>query len=112
MIRKKLVKLKRCIRKLTVKGKVLVANTLFLSQLLYLGSCMYTPTWVADKYREITMTSKIEDTGLNNQDLECKVKSMKLNWIIKLANKEYNAPWKHFVAQHFTTQIENVVQAN
>jgi hypothetical protein len=42
-----------CLRKLTLKGKVLVANTLFLSQLLYLGSCMHTPTWVIARYREI-----------------------------------------------------------
>ena len=42
-----------CIRKLTLKEKVLVANTMFLFQLLYLGSCMHTPTWILAKYKEI-----------------------------------------------------------
>jgi hypothetical protein len=74
-----------CIRKLTLKGKVLVANTLLLSQLLYLGSCIYNLAWVYDRYKQIitsfiwnnkppkvkysTMIAKIEDGGLNLQDL-------------------------------------------
>jgi hypothetical protein len=74
-----------------------------LSQLLYLGSYKYTPEWVKDQYEEVittfvwnnnppkvkytAMTNKIEDIGLNLQDLECKIKSIKINgiknWSIK-----------------------------
>ena len=83
-----------CVRNLTLKGKVLVSNTLLLSQLLYLGSCMYTPKWVFNKYKQIitksiwnnnppkvkysTMIAKIEDGGLNVQDLETTIEAIKL----------------------------------
>ena len=43
------------------------------------------------------MINKIEDGGLNLQDLESKIKLIKLNWIKKLANKEY----KVFCSQIF-----------
>jgi hypothetical protein len=71
---------------------------------------MQTPKWVTAHYREIvskfiwnnkppkvkytTMIKRIEDGGLNLQDLECKIKSMKLNWINKLYNPDFKAPWK------------------
>ena len=56
-----------------------MANTLFLSQLLYPGSCMYTPGWVIDQYKEI-FTKFI----CNNNPLKVKYTAM-LNrrWWIK-----------------------------
>jgi hypothetical protein len=110
-----------CLRKLTLKGKVLVANTLFLSQLLYLGSCMHTPKWVIHQYRDIvskfiwnnkppkvqytTMINNIDEGALNLQDLECKINAIKLNWIKKLYDNDLEASWKSYIEQHFNEDI-------
>ena len=117
-----------CLRNLTLKGKVLVANTLFLSQRLYLGTCIYTPEWVRSRYKEIitkfiwnnkppkvkytTMINKIEDGGLNLQDLQCKIKSTKINWIKKLGDKDYKAPWKTNIEQCFKENMDGIVKYN
>ena len=82
-------------KKINTKGQVLVVNTLFMSQLLYLALCMHTPTWVIQQYREIvskfvwnnklpkvkytTMINNIDEGGLNLHDLESKIKAIKLN---------------------------------
>jgi hypothetical protein len=112
----------------SLKGKVLVTNTLLLSQLLYLGSCMYTPRWVFDKYKQIitkfiwnnkpakvkysTMIAKIEDGGLYVQDLETKVEAMKLNWVKKLYDTNHQAPWKTYIAQFFNMDMSTIVKSN
>jgi hypothetical protein len=117
-----------CLRNLTLKGKVTVVNTLFISQLLYLGSCMYTPKWVLARYKEIvtkfiwnnkppkvkytTMIKQVEDGGLNLHDLECKIKSMKINWIKKLYDPKVRAPWKTKVESHFKVDIKEIINAN
>jgi hypothetical protein len=117
-----------CLRKLTLKGKVVIVNTLLLSQLLYLGSCVSTPQWVIARYKEIitnfiwnnkppkvkytTMIGKIEDGGLNLQDLESKIRATKINWIKKLADENYKAPWKANVEQYFKDSIQEVVKHN
>jgi hypothetical protein len=117
-----------CLRKLTLKGKVLVANSLFISQLLYLGSCMYTPTWVIQQYKEIVtrfiwnnkppkvkytaMINSIDEGGLNLHDLETKLKSIKLGWIKKLYDDELKAPWKANIEQHFNVSIKEIIKSN
>jgi hypothetical protein len=58
------------------------------------------------------MINSIEDGGLNIQDLECKLKSLKINWIKQLACTEYMAPWKSYLAQYFKSNIENITTAN
>jgi hypothetical protein len=89
---------------------------------------MYTPGCVKDHYKEIvtkfisnskppkvkytTLINKIEDSGLNVQNLECKLKSIKSNWITKLYNKEYKAPWKLNIEQYFKEDIEEIVKFN
>ena len=118
-----------CVRNLTLKGKVLVSNTLLLSQLLYLGSCMYTPKWVFDKYKQIitkfiwnnkpskvntppTLQKRIEDGGLNVQDLETKIEAIKLNWIKKLYDTNYYAPWKSHISKLFKMDIHTIMKSN
>ena len=58
------------------------------------------------------MINKTEDGGLNLQNLECKLKSIKSNWITKLYNKEYKAPWKLNIEQYFKEDIEEIVKFN
>jgi hypothetical protein len=117
-----------CLRKLTLQGKVLVANTLFMSQLLYVGSCMYTPLWVIQQYKEIVtrfiwnnkppkvkytaMINSIAEGGLNLHDLESKLKSIKLGWIKKLYDKDLKAPWKANIEQHFNSPIIEIIKSN
>ena len=38
------------LRKMTIKGKIIIVNTLILPQLLYLCSVMFTPIWAIEKY--------------------------------------------------------------
>jgi hypothetical protein len=42
-----------CLRRLTLKGKVLIINTLIISQLLYICTVLNTPKWVIDKYNDM-----------------------------------------------------------
>jgi hypothetical protein len=58
------------------------------------------------------MISRIEEGGLNLQDLDCKIKATKINWIRKLADHEHKAPWKTNIEQHFKTNIEDIVKHN
>jgi hypothetical protein len=61
------------------------------------------------KVKYTAMINKIEDGGLNLQDLECKLKSIKINWIKKLYDKEYKAPWKSNIDQYFKEDIGEIV---
>jgi exonuclease III len=101
------------LRKMTLKGKIVVVNTMIISQLIYLCSVIATPQWVIGKYnKQITeflwdkkpskikyscLINSIDNGGLKLQDLETKIKSLKLKWISKLIDNEYNAPWKSYV---------------
>ena len=83
-----------CVRNLTLKGKILIANTLILSQLLYICSVVDTPKWVFTKYKELilqfiwnnkpakvkytSLINNIDNGGMCLQDLESKVKSLKI----------------------------------
>ena len=41
-----------CLRKLTLKGKILVANTLLMPIMIYPCSVIYIPIWVITKYKK------------------------------------------------------------
>ena len=77
-----------CLRKLTLKGKVLVVNTLMMSLMIYLCSVIHTPAWDISKFQNIilkfiwnrklakvkysTIINDITKGGLKLQDLETK----------------------------------------
>jgi hypothetical protein len=80
------------LRKLTLKGKVLVANSLIIPQLIYLTSVMHMPRHYINKFKQLitdfiweykpakvkytTMINKIQYGGLKLQDLETKIKAL------------------------------------
>jgi hypothetical protein len=121
-----------CLRKLTLKGKILVANTLLMPIMLYPCSVIHTPTWVIFKYKEIIVNfiwdgkppkvkykaiiNDIPNGGLKLQDIETKVKALQLKWIQNITNIHYTAAWKEYVATKFKnlpskkTIVENNMQ--
>ena len=98
------------LRKLTLLGKVRVINTLIIPQLLYIGNVLHIPKKYIEKYNSIVMKfiwdnkppkikykamiNNTENGGLGLQDLESKMKSIKIKWINKILDKEYFSPWK------------------
>ena len=90
-------------RRLSLKGKVPVINTLAVSPLLYLASVIYVPAQVIQEVKKIVvdfiwdsktqkvaydiMIQSIENWGLKLVDFESKVKSLKLGFIKRLLQK-------------------------
>ena len=109
-----------CLRKLTLKGKVIIVNTLLLPQLLYVCTVLHTPQWVITKYNNMiskfiwntkppkvkntSLINNIENGGLKLQDLELKIQAIKLKWVKKLM-EEQNTPWKSYLAQYIMDEI-------
>jgi hypothetical protein len=50
--------------------------------------------------------------GVKLQDLESKIKSLKLKWIKQVAKIEYLSPWKTYVASKFTMNINEMIYHN
>jgi hypothetical protein len=112
------------LRKLTLLGKVRVVNTLIVPQLLYLGNVMHIPKQYITKYKEIimrfiwdnkppkvkykAMIASIENGGLCLQDIESKLKSLKLKWITKMLDTSYSSPWKSYLDTKFQNNIDDV----
>jgi hypothetical protein len=87
------------LRKMTLLGKVRIINTLIVPQLLYICSVLHMPKYYTEQYQKIiskfiwdnkppkvkykAMINSIENGGLNLQDISCKNKSLKINWIKK-----------------------------
>ena len=87
-------------RRLSLKAKVTVINTLAVSPLLYLASVIHVPAQVIQKVKKIVvdfiwdskppkvvydaMIQSIENEGLKLVDFESKVKSLKLGFIKRL----------------------------
>ena len=102
------------LKKLTIRDKVLVINTLIIPQLLHLCTVMHMPAKYSNalknniiefvwnkklaKVKYDTLVNKIEYGGLKLQDIACKIKSLKIKWIKQLADEEYKSPWKTYVA--------------
>jgi hypothetical protein len=103
-----------CLRKLTLKGKVLVVNSLIMPQMLYACTVLGTPEWVLKKYnRMITdflwdnkpakikyscLINNIENGGLKLQDLENKSQALKLKWIKDMCDPNTLCAWKNYIA--------------
>lgn len=91
-------------RKLSLKGKVTVINTLAISPLIYLASVIHVPDQVIHEVKQIivdfvwdskppkvaynVMIQSIENGGLKLVDFECKVKSLKISFIKRLLNNK------------------------
>ena len=96
-------------RKLSLKGKITVINTLALSPLLYVSSTLHVPKRVFNEVKDIiidflwdgkpakiaynTLIQDIKKGGLKLVDFEMKVKSLKINWIKRLVDKD-TTKWK------------------
>ena len=101
-LHEKIVKMKNLLkiwkkRKLTLKGKVQVINSLGLSNLLYVCSIINTPTIVFKEVKKIimnfiwenkpakiaynTLIQSVNEGGLGLTDLEIKSRALALKWI-------------------------------
>ena len=125
--RSKISKLKQLLnswkcRKLSLKGKITVINTLAISKLVYLANTILTPEKVYKEVKEIILdfvwdgsTSKIAYStliqgigkgGLKLVDLELKVKSLSITWVKRLTD-ESNGKWKALPSTFFNTNNLN-----
>ena len=105
-------------RKLSIKGKITVINTLAISKLIYLASIIKVPDTVFTEVKKLildfiwegkpakiaysTLIQGIEQGGLKLVDLETKVKSLRLTWIRRLCDKSAGK-WKALPRIFFET---------
>jgi hypothetical protein len=117
-----------CLRKLTLKGKILIANTLAISQLLYAGTILHTPKWVIDKYNNMIknfiwgnkpakvkykcLINTLEQGGLRLQDLETKLKAVKIKWFKNMIDEEVLTPWKAYINTYFQEDVRFILSYN
>jgi hypothetical protein len=106
-----------CLRKLTLTGRIVIINTLIISQMIYLCLVLHTPDKIITKFNKLildflwdrkpakvkytSMINSIESGGLKLQDLGCKIESLKLKWLKLLINTDYEAPWKTYLNTKF-----------
>jgi hypothetical protein len=105
------------LRKMTLKGKIIIINTMIISQMIYLCTVLYTPQDIIDKYNKLitefiwdkkpakikytSLINNIDNGGLKLQDLDTKIKSLKLKWIKQILDETYSVPWKAYLQTHF-----------
>ena len=120
-------------RTLTLKGKVVIVNSLALSQLQYLSSVLFVPGTVIDEVNNLifkflwpkkahvkktVVTQEIHNGGLKMPDYLCKVKASKISWVKRLLQggkcailaKEIlmlQMPWNEFCRSNFDTDFLN-----
>ena len=96
-------------RKLSLKGKITVINSLALSSLIYLASIIHVPDRVYTEIKNIltdfiwdgkppkiaynTLIQGIENGGLKLIDFKNKVKSLTISWVKRLSSND-TAKWK------------------
>jgi hypothetical protein len=116
------------IQKLTLKGKVLICNTLVTPHILYLSSIMHVPSKIIKKLQDMIvefvwngkppkvkykcMINRIEQGGLKLQDIDSKIKSLKLKWIKAICDTEVEATWKHYLKSFYKEPFEDIMQYN
>ena len=87
-------------RKLSLKGKVTVINTLAITPLLYVASVIHTPEKVFKEVKDLivefmwngkgkkiaydVLIQTVEEGGLKLVDFESKVKTLKISWIKRM----------------------------
>jgi hypothetical protein len=116
------------LRKLTLKGKILINNTLLLPQLLYVSTILETPDWVVKRYNDIIrdfvwegkpskikhtcLINSIEEGGLKLQSMETKVASLKFKWVKKILDDSTIKPWKAYLEYKVKESTEYVFLGN
>jgi hypothetical protein len=116
------------LRKLTIKGKILVVNTFIIPQLIYLCNVLDTPIWVIEKYESVvkdfiwgnkpakvkytSLVNTIENGGLKLTDLTCKIQALKLQWITKVLDTTLECPWKSYFSSHIKINNIEMMQCN
>lgn len=110
------------LRGLFLKGKVLVLNTLFLSKMWYILSCVSMPMWVYKRIKAyvlnflwegkpakiayVTLIGKVENGGMGLIDPFIKMKSLRVK-VIKKYFKESNLVWKDSM-RYFLKKIGDI----
>ena len=64
------------------------------------------------KVKYNTLTNNIEDRGLSLQDIECKLKAIKIKWIQNIGNEKFTAPWKSYLNTKFNRNINQIPEYN
>jgi hypothetical protein len=113
-----------CLRKLSLKGKIIVVNTLLISQLIYAATVLQPPKWVITQFKDIVVEfiwnkkpakvkynciiNDIAEGGLKLQDIDAKINACHMAWIKKILNEEYEAPWKTYFSTLVKGMVENI----
>ena len=109
-----------CLRKLTIKGKILIVNSLLMPQLLYICTVLGTPKWVINRFNNMVkkivwsdkpakvkyacLINSIENGGLKLQDLACKSKALKIKWLNDMCNRDLTCVWKSAIKDKIKTE--------
>ena len=116
------------LRKLTLIGKIQIINTLIISQLLYIGTVMSMPKSYIEEYKQIikdfiwnkkppkikytTLVITVQEGGLNLNDLECKIKAIKIKLVKNIINEKHSTPWKSYINDKNKTNINKILEHN
>jgi hypothetical protein len=106
-----------CLRKLTIKGKIVIVNTLLITQLIYVSTVLQPPDGVIKEFKKIItdfvwngkppkvkytcLINDIEEGGLKLQDLSNKIAACQTVWIRRMIDEEYTAAWKSYANSLF-----------
>lgn len=96
------------LRSLSLKGKIVVINTLVVSLLQYMGSLIYTPQRVLDEVNSLTvefiwgkgrskvayttLIQAVADGGLKFADLETRIKVSYISWVKRILSDPSSCP--------------------
>ena len=113
-------------RPLTLKGKITVIQSIFISQILYPCSVLYVPQWCIDRLHNMFINflwnnkrPKIKHTcliadrdcgGLRFPDIKNKIKALKLVWIQRLFDHSVHA-WKECFQKSIKKNIFILIQS-
>ena len=109
-------------RKLSIKGKITVINSLAISKLIYLASTILVPENVYDEVKQVildfiwngstpkiaysTLIQSIEKGGLKLVDFRTKVKSFSISWVKRFSNDSLGK-WKALPREFYKTDNLN-----
>jgi hypothetical protein len=116
------------LRKLTLKGKILIINTLIIPQLLYTCTVLETPSWVVEKFnilvrnfiwdgkppkiKNTCLINTLEEGGLKLQNLKTKIDSLKFKWIKKIVDQNVLKPWKAYISDKYKDPLDRIIAGN
>ena len=112
------------LRKMTIRGKIQIINTMMITQMLYPGNVLYIPKMCIKEYNNIisqfiwdnkppkikysTLINTIENGGLKLQDLTSKLDALKIKWFKQMENVEYKSAWKSYLSYKFKDECCNI----